>query len=98
MKTKTLTIRPSQKGLWVSNETQRPETNLEHVVDFHHRLVVVRQYLGKKGEFARAHGMGNGGTISSIEKQRLRTLKHLAAYADKLGVRLELNIRLPEDD
>ena len=68
------------------------------MIDFHHRLVIVRQYLGKKGEFAAAHGMGNGGTVGRVEKQRLRSLKKLAAYADKLGVRLELSIRLPEDD
>lgn len=65
--------------------------------DFHHRLVTVRQYQGNKGTFARAHGIGNGGTVSNLENQRRRSLERLARYADMLGVRLELSIRLPSD-
>ncbi|ASX99323.1 hypothetical protein SEA_MOLIVIA_72 [Arthrobacter phage Molivia] len=95
----TKIMRASQKGLWVSNATRSksPETNLQHVRDFQHRLVTIRQYQGKKGEFAAAHGLGNGGVVSNIEKQRGRSLERLARWADLLGVRLELSIRLPED-
>lgn len=68
------------------------------MIDFQHRLVTIRQYQGKKAEFARAHSLGNGGTVTRMEQNRLKSLKHLAQWADRLGVRLDLSIRLPEGD
>lgn len=65
------------------------------MIDFQRRLVAIRQYQGNKATFAAVHGLQNAGTVTNIESQRLRSLKHLARWADKLGVRLELSIRLP---
>lgn len=67
------------------------------MIEFQRRLITIRQYQGNKAAFAAAHGLGNGGNITLAESQRLRSLKRLANWADMLGVRLELSIRLPAE-
>lgn len=72
-------------------------SNLERAQELQSRLILMRQYLGDKAYVSKLWGFSTPVLIGKSDQWRLKALTRLARDADRLGVELHFDIKLPKN-
>lgn len=71
-------------------------SNIERAREYQRRIVLLRKYLGTREEVVKLWGLNDTNQLDQIERTNLKTLIRMAEYADRLGVDIHFDVKLPK--